>query len=79
VQYGLYLLGHFDLPTRPDRCERALRVFFPQDAAGYGQQMSAGTPLLVRTGERVDMSDFGSNLRAQGFRTEIRELVAVAA
>ncbi len=74
MQYGLYLLGHQDLVSRPDRSERALRVFFPEQSGDYFAQLNAGDSVLVRSGERTIIDDFGSALRAQGFQTETRTL-----
>ena len=74
--YGLFLLDHFDLAKRPDRTERALRVFFPKSATDYLTKLQHGDEVLVREGTREALEAMTANLSAQGFRTRVRALEA---
>lgn len=76
--HALYLLGHFDLATRPDRTERALRVFFPHSAASHFAAMQRGEQVLVGNGPAEPMGQLSANLSAQGFRCSVRTPDAVA-
>ena len=64
----LFLLGHSDLATRPDRTERALRVFFPKTATDYLAALQRGDEVLVREGAGEAIAQLASDLSAQGFR-----------
>ena len=52
AQFGLFLLSHADMRARPDRTERALRVFFPLQADDYFRVLGQGEGILVRCGAR---------------------------
>ncbi len=74
AQHGLFLLSHFDMRTRPDRTERALRVFFPAQADDYLTSLMRGDSVLVRLGARDALSALAGNLSAQGFNAAVRAL-----
>ena len=70
--HRLYLLGHADLATRPDRTERALRVFFPRTAADYLLALQRGEQVLVREDSSDALGQLAAHLSAQGFRCSVR-------
>ena len=74
TQYALFLVSHSDIRTRPDRAERALRVFFPRLATDYFASMRRGEHILVREGDLDSLSAFASSLSAQGFMPSVRTL-----
>ena len=72
--YGLFLLAHQALVRRPDRCERALRVFFPTQSSDYLGRLKAGEPVPVRQGRQEDLAGVACSLQAQGFKVAVRLL-----
>lgn len=76
AQFGLFLLSHADMRARPDRTERALRVFFPLQADDYFRVLGQGEGILVRCGARDALSALAGRLSAQGFNTTVRALEA---
>jgi len=70
--YSLFLLAHQDLVRRPDRCERALRVFFPLQSSDYLDRLKAGEQVPVRQGQQEDLAVFACSLQAQGFKVAVR-------
>jgi hypothetical protein len=77
--YTLFLLAHQDLVRRPDRCERALRVFFPLQSSDYLDPLKAGEPVPVRLGPQEDLAAITCSLQAQGFKVAVRLLEPVQA
>ena len=73
-QFGLFLLSHADMRARPDRTERALRVYFPLQADDYMRMLGRGDGILVRYGTRGALSALAGRLSAQGFNTTVRAL-----
>ena len=76
--HQLHVLGHADLAQRPDRTERAFRVFFPRQAADYLALLQRGGELLVREGSREDLAPLSATLSAQGFRCRLQAVPAEA-
>jgi hypothetical protein len=74
TQFGLFLLSHADMRARPDRTERALRVYFPLQADDYMRTLGRGDGILVRRGTRAALAALAGRLSAQGFTATVRAL-----
>lgn len=74
TQHGLFLLSHFDMRARPDRTERALRVFFPHHCDAHLATLKRGDEVLVRKGARDALGALAGSLSAQGFKSVVRAL-----
>ena len=75
--HGLFLLSHDDMQTRPDRTERALRVFFPVQAKDYFAALHRGDSVLIRYGARDALGALAGRLGAHGFNSSVRKLETI--